>query len=265
MFSNVICTPKGFTSISEFKKNNKFVMFFENVFETKRNIYKELKNKSGVYLFINNLNGELYVGSSLILSRRMATHFYHANSKKDTNIKLYRAMRKYELKNFSLAILEICNFDIIVCSDLEKKWIDFFEPTYNILKIPGSSSGYRHSIDTITKLKILFKKENHPKFGIKNSGETNIAISEGIKEYYRNHDHHAKGKKGKLSAQYGIGGKFVFFYDKRGKELIFPSINASRLHFKVSWTTIKKNVDSKNWVTLQGEDWIILSKPNSNK
>jgi hypothetical protein len=39
--------------------------------------------------------------------------------------------------------------------------------------------------------------------------------------------------KGKLAPQYGIGGKFVFCYNKTGKELIFPSINGARQHFKV--------------------------------
>jgi len=226
-------------SATESLKNN-FLMFFENVLIEKRNIYKELKNKSGVYLFINNITGKLYVGSSIVLSKRMVSHFYHANFKKDTNIILYRAMRKYKLENLSLAILEVCNSDIIICSDLEKKWIDYYKPGYNVLKIPGSSSGFRHSIDTINKLKELFKKENHPKYGSKNSVETNLAISEGIKEFYRKHDHHAKGKKGILSAQYGIGGEFVFFYNKTGKELIFPSINSARQYFKVGWTTIKK-------------------------
>ena len=45
-----------------------------------------------------------------------------------------------------------------------------------------------------------------PKFGSKTSFETKLAISKGIKEFYQNHDQHAKGKKGILSAQYGIGG-----------------------------------------------------------
>ena len=115
-----------------------------------------------------------------------------------------------------------------------------------MLKIPGSSSGFRHSIDTINKLKQLFKKENHPKYGSKNSVETNLAISKGIKEFYRKHDHHAKGKKGIFSAQYGIGGQFVFCYNKTGKELIFPSINGAKQHFKVRWSTIKNNLDTQN-------------------
>ncbi len=242
-------------------KNNNFVIFFENVLESKRDIYKQLKGKSGVYLFINKITNKLYVGSSITLARRMASHFYHANSNKDTNIILYRAMRKYKLENFSLAILEFCNSDIIICSDLEKKWIDYYNPSYNVLKIPGSSSGFRHKIDTINKLKQLFKKENHPKFGSINSVETNSAISKGIKEFYRNHEHHAKGKKGILSAQYGIGGHFVFCYNKTGKELIFPSINGAKQHFKVRWSTIKKNLDTQNWINIQDEDWIFQSNP----
>ena len=245
--------------------DNNFVMFFKNVLISKRDIYKQLKGKAGVYLFINNLTSKLYVGSSIVLSKRMASHFYHANSSKDTNIILYRAMRKYKLENFSLAILEFCSPDIIACSDLEKKWIDLYKPDYNVLKIPGSSSGFRHSIETINKLKQLFKKENHPKFGNRNSIETNLAISKGIKEFYRKHEHHAKGKKGFLSSQYGIGGQFVFCYNKTGKELIFPSINGAKQYFKVRWLTIKKNLDTNNWITLQDEDWIIQSKPRQNK
>jgi hypothetical protein len=109
------------TYLSFLPKNNNFIMYFNNVLISKRDIYKNLKGKSGVYLFINKITNKLYVGSSIILSKRMASHFYHANSNKDTNVILYRAMRKYKLENFSLAILEFCNSDIIVCSNLEKK------------------------------------------------------------------------------------------------------------------------------------------------
>jgi hypothetical protein len=45
--------------------------------------------------------------------------------------------------------------------------------------------------------------------------------------------HPSKGLKGKLSPQYGIGGHFVFCYNKKGEELIFPSINAAKQHFRV--------------------------------
>lgn len=245
--------------------NDNFAMFFENVQSSKRDIYKKLKGKSGIYLFINKITNDIYVGSSITLSRRMAAHFFHANSNKDTKIVLYRAMRKYKLENFSLAILEFCASDVITCSDLEQKWIDYYKPRYNVLKIAGSSSGFRHSIDTINKLKELLKKEKHPKYGYVNSAETRQAISDGIKEFYRTHPNRYKGVKGIHSPQYGINGKFVFCYNKTGKELIFPSINGARQHFKVRWTYVKKNIDTQSWVTLQGEEWIIQSTPRQNK
>jgi hypothetical protein len=62
------------------------------------------------------------------------------------------------------------------------------------------------------------KKESHPHFGTPKSDETKKAISDSIKEFYRTHSHHAKGKKGILAKQYGIGGQFVFCYSKTGEE-----------------------------------------------
>lgn len=242
-------------------KPEEFVHYFKNVKICKRIIYKKLRDKSGVYLFINEITKDLYVGSSLTLTKRMTVHFYHANSNKPTKIVITRAMRKYKLENFSLGILEFCQPDIMICSNLEQKWIDHYKPKYNVLKIAGSSSGFRHSIETINKLKKLFTKENHPKYGSVTSPETKKAISDSIKKFYLTNNHPSKGLKGKLSPQYGIGGDFVFCYNKKGEELIFPSINAARQHFKVRWTSIKKNIDTQNLISLQGEDWIIQSSP----
>ena len=253
-------------SITDQKTNgpnsDKFLMYFYNVSSEKRNIYKKLRGKSGVYLFINNITNDLYVGSSLVLSRRMSSHFYFANCTKDTNIKLYRAMRKYRLENFSLAILDFCDKNLKSCSSLEQKWIDYYKPRYNTLPIAGTSSMFRHSIETINKLKELFKKERHPKYGTFASVETKKAISDALKLFYSSNPHHSKGKKGVISSQYGIGGQFVFCYNKKGEELIFPSINGAKQHFKIRWTTIKKNLDTNKIINIHGEDWLLQSKPN---
>ena len=244
--------------------NHNFVLFFENVKENKKNIYEKLRKKSGVYLFINNLTKDLYVGSSIDLTKRMTSHFYHANSDKITRVVLTRAFRKYKLENFNLAILEFCDSDSKICLNLEEKWIEYYNPKYNTLKKAGTSYGFRHKIETINKLKEIFKKENHPNFGKVSCSEKRKAISEGIK-FYLNNSHSSKGLKGKLSPQYGIGGKLVFCYNKKGEEFIFPSINGAKQHFKVRWTFIKKSIDTKNWVIIQNERWIIQSIPRQNK
>lgn len=243
---------------------NNYVLYFNDIKQSKRDIYSKLRSKSGVYMFINNLTNDLYVGSSLNLTKRMSSHFYYASTEKMKTI-LARAMRKYELHNFSLAILEFCEKDLITSIKLEQKWIDHYKPKYNILKIAGSSLGFTHKIETIVKLKELFRKENHPKYGYNTSSDTKKAISEGIKQFYINNSHTKKGLKGKLSAQYGIGGKFVYCYDKKNNELIFPSINAARQYFKIRWTTIKDTIDNNQYINIKDEYWIFQSKPRNHR
>ncbi len=144
-------------------------MFFDNVLASKRDIYKNLKDKSGVYIFRNKNTKDHYVGSSVNLSKRMAAHFYNARgfaTNKKTSIIFYRAMRKYGLENFSLGIIEFCTSDVTDCSKLvatPQKWIDLYQPEYNMLKEARSSTGFSHSVETISNLKQMFSKENHPK------------------------------------------------------------------------------------------------------
>jgi hypothetical protein len=135
--------------------------------------------------------------------------------------------------------------------------LDKYKPEYNVLNVAGNSFGFKHSIETIIELKQRLNKENHPKFGTVTSSETKKSISlsnffllfiikknnrpsacarpkgAGVKNFYLTKSHPAKGLKGKFSAQYGIGGNSVFCYSKTDKELIFPSINAAKQHFKV--------------------------------
>lgn len=189
----------------------------------------------------------------------MVSYYYHTNSQKPSKLVIIRAMKKYGLDNFSLGILEFCEKD--ACLTLEQKWMDHYKPKYNVLTVAGNSLGFKHSIDTINKLKEKLSKENHPKFGSETSPETRKAISDSLKHFYSKNSHPSKGLKGILAPQYGIRNKFVFCYNKQNEELIFPSINGARQHFKVRWTLIKNNIDKNEWITLNGEDWLIQSIP----
>ena len=58
------------------------------------NSYKELlKNKGGIYSFVNTLNGNKYIGSEKVLYLRLNEHL---NNKK-SNIALQKAFEKYGL------------------------------------------------------------------------------------------------------------------------------------------------------------------------
>ena len=236
-----------------------FILFFENINKEKRDIYKQLRKKAGVYLFINNITKDVYVGSSINLTSRMVSYYYYTNSDKQSKLVIIRAMKKYGLDNFSLGIMEFCEKSD--CITLEQKWINYYKPRYNVLPVAGNSLGYKHSSQVIDKLKEMFSKEKHPKYSYITSSETKDAISEGIKNFYLENSHPSKGLKGKLSPQYGIGGKLVFCYNKTGKEIIFPSINAAKQHFKVRWSLIKNNIDTNEWIDIHGEDWLIKSQP----
>jgi group I intron endonuclease len=55
------------------------------------------------------------------------------------------------MANFSLIILEYTNYeDLISC---EQKWIGSLKPAYNINLIAGSSKGYKHSEESLAKIR----------------------------------------------------------------------------------------------------------------
>nr|YP_010714070.1 GIY-YIG homing endonuclease [Fuscoporia gilva]WDD39633.1 GIY-YIG homing endonuclease [Fuscoporia gilva] len=191
----------------------------------------------------------------------MSSHFYFANSIKPTKIVISLAMRKYKLENFSLGILEFCTKNVNICVNLEQKWINYYKPKYNILTVAGSFFGFRHSVETINKLKKIFQKESHPKYGSNTSTETKKAISDALKEFYSTRSHHSKGIKGTNSYQFGISGQFVYCYNEKKEELVFPSINSTKNYFKIRWGTIKKNLDTNKFCIIHGEKWLLQSTP----
>jgi group I intron endonuclease len=201
---------------------------YYNMEESKRQIYKDLKNKSGVYLLLNRESGNSYVGSSLDLFRRMRRYFFEANSSLPNNLIIVRALRKYGIGNFSLIILTFCESDHKTILKLEQLALNLFKPKYNILRIAGSSSGFKHKKDTILKLQQSLSGENHPHYNKPKSPETKKAISDALKTHFNSTSHHNLGKKGILAPQYGIGGKSVLVYDfKTGKLIDFYPLEHS--------------------------------------
>lgn len=75
------------------------------------------------------------------------------------NMSIYKALLKYGHSNFSLEILEYC--DINSVTEREQYFIDLLVPKYNILKIAGSPSGYKHTPETISKLRLLGTGRKH--------------------------------------------------------------------------------------------------------
>ena len=95
-------------------------------------IYEENRNKSGVYRWVNKINGKSYVGSSKSLSNRFSLYYSLNSLKKEVkgSIIIRRALLKYGCSNFSLDILEYCESDVLITR--EQYYIDLLKPEYNI-------------------------------------------------------------------------------------------------------------------------------------
>lgn len=62
-----------------------------------------------------------------------------------------KAILKYGYSNFKLEILEYCDVPNVI--EREQYYLDLLNPEYNILKTAGSTLGYKHTEETLAKLK----------------------------------------------------------------------------------------------------------------
>lgn len=94
---------------------------------------KFLVNKPGIYLIQNSITKKKYVGKSSNLMARLKNYCdvsyieHHRNSSK-----IFRAIIKFGLQNFSFTVLENC--DEKVLSSREQHFINVIKPQYNIRK-----------------------------------------------------------------------------------------------------------------------------------
>lgn len=105
----------------------------------------------GIYKITNQINGKCYIGQSINITERWKAHRtrYHQPSCKDYECPLYRAMRKYELENFSFEIIEDCSNlaeNENKRQELNKReiyWISYFhsnEPDFGYNLTPGGDA-----------------------------------------------------------------------------------------------------------------------------
>jgi hypothetical protein len=62
-----------------------------------------------------------------------------------------KALLKYGFSNFMLEIFEYCDKDIVL--KREQYYMDMFKPKYNIVDMAGSTLGYKHTSESIAKMR----------------------------------------------------------------------------------------------------------------
>lgn len=185
--SNYPYTIKRFYSTNN-KSNANLIkptpIFVLNNLNDQKNIdsFKDIiKNKGGIYSFINTVNGKQYIGSAKDFYIRLNEHLKN----KKSNSSLHHAFVKYGLNKFNWIIYEYFSYENKLIShenlvQLETNYIQAFDfsTLYNMKKIANSSLGYKHTDEAIQKMIDRFKdKNNHPMFGKTHSEEVLKLIS----------------------------------------------------------------------------------------
>jgi len=154
------------------------VAVYSDAYLNKSIILKDNKNKSGIYRWVNKVNGKSYVGSSVNLSLRLKVYYdfsFLSARVANAKSKIYSAILKHGYSSFQLEILEYCTKENAISR--EQYYLDLLNPEYNILKIAGSRLGSKHSEETLLKM----SGKNNPMFGKNHSEETIVKISSARK------------------------------------------------------------------------------------
>lgn len=173
-------------------KTMKYVKKYDNLHtvETQLAVRDDNRQKAGVYLIVNNVNGKRYVGSASTnrINTRFRNHFIHGHGAKNTNA----AIAKYGIENFTFYILEYypgivkkenLSSSHMALMEMETKYITELQPEYNILQIGGSSQGYKHTEETRQRMRENYSQERKDKaraarLGEKHSAERRQMMSE---------------------------------------------------------------------------------------
>jgi len=115
--------------------------------KNKYTLLKEHRNKSGIYLIHNNINGKKYIGSAVDLGKRLATYYFPSRLCDGRYIS--NSILKYGHGSFSVVILCILsNTSTSIKKDIlnkEQEFINIYKPVYNLNHIAGSSVGFNHT------------------------------------------------------------------------------------------------------------------------
>lgn len=134
----------------------------------------ETKNLSGIYLILNKVTLDYYIGSASTdrFYARFSNHLIYLRGSQILKL----AARNYKLSNFAFIILEL--FPEIVTRENNKHLIDLEDfylksllPNYNILTEAGSSFGYKHTEMTRLKMSSNYSQERRDRIGSLNKGK----------------------------------------------------------------------------------------------
>lgn len=155
-----------------------------------------------IYIYINKLDGKIYVGQTQDLKSRDKSHIYNKS-----NLHIDNAIRKYGRNNFDYFILTTAD-NIESANQKEIFWISEMRRLFGDKMIYNKSNGgeasmrgLKHSDNTKKKMSDSKVGEKNPNYGKRFPGRTNSGCFKPGHKVHHNH----KGKTWKL-----INGKRVW-------------------------------------------------------
>lgn len=174
--------------IQQFIKNNniKPIIILDDLTNpnSKKIASKYLKPFSGIYIIVNLITGEYYIGSAIIgnLYMRFYKHLFSLTGNK----RVGNAVTQYGLAQFVFLILEIVpeqnKENSIILIQREDHYLKSIKPEYNIAIIASNSTGWKHSEESINKIRKNYSEECKLRIGNINKGKT---ISDETKQLIR--------------------------------------------------------------------------------
>jgi len=176
--NNFRVNSKKFTDFIRDKKLSPVYCYDDLHLEsTRKRIQRDTNNLSGIYLILNKVTLDYYIGSAATnrFYARFSNHLLYFRGSKIVKL----AVRKYKLVQFAFIILELfCPEEGVVNKqnnkdllNLEDFYLKSLLPNYNILTEAGSSFGYKHTEMTRLKMKAEYSQERREKIGNLNRGK----------------------------------------------------------------------------------------------
>jgi len=151
------------------------IYVFNDPFLQREEIFKNTKNISGCYIWLNRKNSKCYVGSSINLATRLKFYYAYNTHKLNYSSLIISVLLNYGMQNFSLIIITLPGSNTKEVLKFEQFLIDNYNSEYNILKKADSRAGHKYSPES----KRLMSQSN-----LKYSSSDSLLLGNGFINVY---------------------------------------------------------------------------------
>lgn len=120
-----------------FREKDREKVNFQNIIEKEEipqftfNNLENIPNINGIYKITCKSNNKCYIGKSVNLNKRLHNHYYDLTNNKHHSIYLQNSFNKYGVNDFIINIVIAGKFTQEELSDLEKKYINYYDSYHN--------------------------------------------------------------------------------------------------------------------------------------